>query len=154
MLKDLYKGNGLPDPHVDAGFYDGVPAKRLIAFVIDFVIILGLSICVWMIFGIMTLGIGLLLAPAIGFWTSVGYRIVTLAGKSATLGMRVMGIEFRTAAGDRFDFTHAAIHSVLFSFLFPTVIGQIISIITMLATPHGRAVPDLVLGSTAINRPE
>jgi len=36
---------GLPDPTTDAEFYEGVPARRLIAWIIDAVIIVALAVC-------------------------------------------------------------------------------------------------------------
>jgi len=145
--------NNLPDPLTDPQFYDGVTAKRGVAFVIDVVIITALAGFVVMSFGITTLGIGFIAAAPLAFATSIAYRVVTLATRSATVGMMVMGIEFRTHRGEKFDLTHAVVHSLAFVFLFSTMIGQVISVMFMMASNMGRGAPDLLLGSAAINRP-
>lgn len=144
----------LPDPIHDHGYYENVPVKRLIAFVIDFFIITALALIVVLGFAVVTFGIALMLTLPIAFWTAIAYRVAMLTTKSATLGMMVMGIEFRTANGARFDLFHATIHSLVFSFLFPTIIAPIISAVMMVTTPYGRSIQDMLLGSAAINRPE
>lgn len=145
--------NGLPDPVQDAEFYDGVPARRFIAWIIDAVIIIALSVVATLVAGVMTLGIAFFFAGFLFMATGFLYRVGTISARSATFGMMVMGIEFRTLSGHRFEFRDALIHTGIYTLMVMSFFGQILSMVTMMAAQYGRGVPDMVLGSTAINRP-
>ncbi len=144
---------GLPRPDHDAQFYDGVLARRLIAFVLDTVAIALLGGVLATLFGVATLGLGFfVLVPvmaAVGFF----YRWLSIARGSATPGMALVGIELRRGDGARFGAPEALLHTVLFYLVFMSVVLQIASVVMMLMSPYGRGLHDLPLGSTAINRP-
>lgn len=148
-----YPADGLPDRDLDAQFYEGVALKRLIAWVIDFVIVTVLGVLAATLFGIMTLGFGFLLAGLVGLLISFAYRWMTIAQSSATWGMRFAGIELRNARGHRFDSGEAALHTGLFLIAFASGIGQLISVLLMIGTARGQGLHDLVMGAAAINRP-
>jgi uncharacterized RDD family membrane protein YckC len=139
---------GLPDPDLHEDFYADVPVKRLIAWVIDTLLILLLTVLVLPFTAFTGLFYFPLLATVIGFV----YRTVTLAGGSATLGMRLVAIELRRANGQRFDVVTAAMHTLLFSIFFSFLLPQAASIILMLTGPRRQALHDLLLGTAAINR--
>ncbi|WP_316014501.1 RDD family protein [Roseobacter sp. HKCCA0434] len=143
------RASGLPDPATDPQFYDGVPSRRLIAWVLDVAIITAL----WLVFGILTLGLGWLLLP---FWLVVSflYRTFTISGRSATWGMRMMGIEFRDGFGQRFGFGQALVHTGLYALSLSFMFTQVVSIFLMGGTARGQALHDIPLGSTAINSPD
>ncbi len=145
--------DGLPDPEKDAAFYQGVPAKRFVAWIIDVIVVGILAGLASLVFGVMTLGLGFILAPLIFLSLNLVYRIGMLSRHSATLGMMFTGIEFRTMEGHRFGLWHAAVHTIAYMLVFATAILQIISIVFMMLGAHGRSLPDLLLGSAAINRP-
>ncbi len=142
------RASGLPDPQTDPQFYDGVPAKRLIAWVFDIVLITVL----WFVFGLLSLGLGWLLLP---FWAviSFAYRTFTLTGRSATWGMRMMGIEMRDGFGQRFGLGQALVHTGLYTVSLMFMISQIVSVVLMAGTARGHGLHDIPLGSTAINSP-
>lgn len=75
-----------PDPDMQPQFYDGVPTKRLLAWVLDTVIIACLTILTIPF----TFFISLFFLPFVFFILSFAYRIVTLSRGSATWGMRMM----------------------------------------------------------------
>jgi uncharacterized RDD family membrane protein YckC len=146
MQNDL---SGLPNPVLDAQFYAGVPFKRLIAWIIDAVIVGAL----WVVLVIGTLGtfaffmfFGLLIV-------SFGYRAFMVDRYSATLGMMAVGIELRNGRGDRLDRTQAIWHVTLFLGLMVFFFINVISMIVMLVNERGQGLHDMVLGTTAINRP-
>ncbi len=141
--------NGLPDPRLDAQFYDGVPTKRLLAWVADTVVITALTFLV----SLMSLGILFFFYFAI--WAVVGflYRALTISLGSGTWGMRLFGIELRNGRGERFSGSEALMHTFLFSLLNVIPIGLIINAIMMLTGQRGQGLHDYVMGSTAINRP-
>ncbi|MFA5582268.1 MAG: RDD family protein [Paracoccaceae bacterium] len=139
---------GLPDPDRQPEFYANVPTKRLLAFVAD-TLIVG-AICLLLI--PFTAFIALFFLPLLWLVVNLAYRIVTLANSSATPGMRLVGIEFRTTTGARFDLGRAAAHSVLFAIWFAMFFPQVISIILMLTSARGQGLSDHILGTAAINR--
>lgn len=144
--KDL---SGLPDPQLDGQFYEGVPFKRAIAFVIDAAIILGVS----MGFVIATFGLGLVLFPMFSLLFNLVYRIYLIGTRSATFGMRLAGIELRNNEGHRLDMKEAVWHTGLFTLLFMFFLTNFASIIMMLLNQRGQGLHDYLLGTTAINRP-
>jgi CBS domain containing-hemolysin-like protein len=87
--------HGLPDPERDRQFYEGVPSRRLVAWIVDVLAVIAMSIVVIPVVGLLTLGLAFFVAPLIFMALSFVYRTATLASRSATWGMRLMGIEFR-----------------------------------------------------------
>jgi uncharacterized RDD family membrane protein YckC len=145
-----------PDPVLDSQFYDGVPTRRFVAFCIDVVVVFAIWLVVLvlgLVLTVVTLGLGAPLAALAASVTDFLYRWFLLAEGSATLGMRLTGIELRGAAGRRLDpvtaFLHVAGFYVSLVFLPLLVIGWIL----MAASPHRRLLHDTVLGTVAINRP-
>lgn len=143
----------LPDPDRDSQFYEGVPSKRLTAWIIDFLIITVFTLVASVAIGILTFGFGFALMPMIFFGTSFFYRTLTIASQSSTWGMRMMGIELRRQDGHRLDPATAAIHTGIFMLLMASVIGWIISSLAIVSTRYNQGLPDLFLGTTAINTP-
>lgn len=143
---------GLPDPKMDADYYDGVPMRRAIAWVVDAIIIFVGSLIVVGFLGLLTFGVAFFFGGLLALVASFAYRVIFIANRSATPGMMLMGIEFRTFSGQRFSLVEALVHTTLFMLLFASFFGQIASIITMTTTNYGRSLPDFVLGSTVINR--
>ena len=64
-----------------------------------------------------------------------------------------MAIEIRTRTGDRLDLGTAAVHTAVYMFLMATVIGWAVSALCIMATRYHQGLPDLLLGTAAINRP-
>ena len=139
----------LPDPDFDAAFFEGVTAKRLVAWVFDVIVTLILSVLV----SIFTFGIGFLLFPLVWLGVSFAYRTLTIAAGSATLGMRITGIELRDRMGLRLDTGHAFMHTLIYSISMATVILQFLSAAMMVTTRYKQGIADIFLGTTAINRP-
>jgi len=144
---------GLPDPIRDAQFYAGARARRLAAFLIDFVAITVLALLTTLLFGVATLGMGFALAAPIGAVVGFLYRALTIARASATPGMALVGVELRRRDGARFDGWEAAVHTALFTAMFVTVLPQIVSVAMMAFGRDGRGLHDAALGSALINRP-
>lgn len=140
---------GLPDPVSQADFYATVPTKRLLAWVVDVILLVVLT-AIAVPFTAFT---GLFFLPFLYAVISFVYRVGTLSGGSATLGMRLMGIEFRTSRGERFDFGAALLHTVLYTIWISTFVLQLISIAMMLTTARKQGLSDIILGSAAINKP-
>jgi uncharacterized RDD family membrane protein YckC len=145
---------GLPDPDRDPQFYAGVPSRRLAAWVIDFVIVAAISIIAIPIFGILTLGLGFFAAPAVFAVLSFIYRTAMLTSRSATWGMRIMGIELRRGDGERFDFGLALAHVGFYTLSVFLTVPLVITVVTVLSTRYQQTLHDILLRTTAINTPE
>lgn len=138
----------LPDPQRQAGFYAEVPLKRLLAFFIDAAIVVALAILAGLLsFGLFFF-VFVLMVTVVGFV----YRVATLAGGSATWGMRLVGIELRRHDGEAFSLGDAILHTGAFYISFGIVPLQIISAILMLTTARGQGLTDMLLGTVALNR--
>lgn len=139
--------NTHPDPDRHAAFYSGVPLKRGLAWVIDTLFV---TLIVALI-SVLTALTALLILPLV--WLAVGflYRWVTLSGRSATWGMRLMSIELLDRYGQRFDAATAFLHTLGYSLSMAFVLPQILSVGLMMVSRRGQGLTDMVLGSVAIN---
>lgn len=137
-----------PDPVLNADFYADVTFKRFIAWLIDAVIITLITALIVPF----TAFTALFFLPAL--WIVVGfvYRVITLSGGSATLGMRIMAIRFYTWDGRGFGLGEAFLHTLIYSLAMSFVLPQVVSVGLMILTDKGQSLGDLLLGSVAINR--
>lgn len=140
---------GLPDPEMDSQFYERVPSRRLVAWVFDGIITFGITFLI----SVFTVGLGFFVFPFI--WLVVGllYRTFTIASKSSTWGMRMVGIEFRDKDGQKLSSSLALVHTLIFTIGTGFFLVQILSIVLILTSRYGQSVQDMILGTTAINRP-
>ncbi len=144
------------DPATQPELFDGVLARRVVAFAIDFIVIavpVALAAMFIFAFGIITLGLGFalywLLPSATVIWAVV-YFGVTLGGPhSATFGMRVVDLEMRTWYGAPAYFVLGAVHAVAYwftvSFFTPFVL------LVAFFNERRRLLHDIVLGTVIIN---
>lgn len=139
----------LPDPDHDHVFYDGVPAKRLFAWLVDVVIVVAITF----LLGLLTLSLLWWLWPMTFIMVNFIYRAGTIAMGSATWGMRLMNIELRGATGARFSAGEAMVHTLAYMVATGFVILQLISILMMGFGARHQGLHDLLIGSVAINRP-
>ncbi len=139
---------GLPDPETRPEFYEGVPAKRLFAWVIDVVLIAVLTAVILPF----TAFVGMFFLGALYLITSFLYRWVTLARGSATIGMRVLSVELRDRFGDRLDSGTAFLHTLGYTVSVAVFPLQLISIALMLISNRAQGLSDHFLGTAAINR--
>ena len=146
------------DPAVNPELFDGVPARRLVAFIIDFIILAVPVLFVAMfifVAGIVTLGIGFLLYfllwPAMVIWALIYYGACLGGPRSATIGMRVMDLEMRTWYGAPAYFVLGAVHAIVFwitvSALTPLVL------LVCFFNLRRRCLHDILVGTVVINNP-
>lgn len=141
-------GSALPDPDAQPEFYTAVPTKRLLAWLVDSVLIT--LFCVLAL--ILTLGIGFFFLPVLMLTVGFVYRSVTLARGSATWGMALMAMEMRRHDGARFDALTAILHTLGYSMSMAFVFPQVISVMLMLLSARAQGLTDFVLGTAAVNR--
>ena len=139
---------GLPDPDTKPEFYADVPAKRLLAWIIDTVLI-ALITAVIVPFTAFT---ALFFLPFLYMAVGLIYRIATIASRSATPGMRLVAIELRRHDGQRFDLGMATLHTLAYSVSVAMMFPQLISIILMLTSERAQGLSDHLLGTAALNR--
>lgn len=139
----------LPDPDRQAIFYDGIPAKRLFAWVVD----VGLIFVAMIVLGLVTLSLAWFLWPLFWLATSFLYRSISIGARSATLGMRLMNIELRNARGERLSGSEAMFHTGAYLICASFFLPQVLSIGMIALGERHQSLPDAVLGTAAINRP-
>jgi uncharacterized RDD family membrane protein YckC len=144
------------DPATQPELFDGVLARRVLAFIIDFIVIsvpVVLAAMFIFAFGIVTLGLGFalywLLPSATVIW-AILYFGFTLGGPaSATIGMRMMDLEMRTWYGAPAYFVLGAVHAIAFwftiSFFTPLVL------LVPFFNERRRLLHDILLGTVIIN---
>lgn len=118
----------------DPATYDGVLGKRVIAFIVDYLIVLvlcGIAAIAVTFIGILTLGLGFMLYPLIFFVVAIPYIGLTLGGsEQATPGMRMTGLRMVRIEGGPVDFWLAVIHAVLF-WAFNAVLSPLILLLAL-----------------------
>jgi len=147
------------DPVLNPELFDGVLARRVVAFLIDFLVIsipVVLAAMFIFAFGIVTLGFGWalywLLPPASVIW-AIAYFGASLGGpRSATIGMRVMELEMRTWYGAPAYFVLGAVHAVAFWFSVSAFTPFIL--LVAFFNQRKRLLHDIVLGTVIINNPQ
>ena len=145
-------------PAANPELFEGVLARRCMAFLIDVTIIaipvLFAAIFIF-IFGLITLGLGWalywLISPATVIWAIVYYGMTFGGPASATIGMRMMDIEMRTWYGAPAYFVLGAVHAIVYwitvSFLTPLVL------VVALFNDRRRLLHDMLVGTIVINNP-
>ncbi|WP_116133929.1 RDD family protein [Tropicimonas sp. IMCC34043] len=139
---------GLPDPDLHADLYADVPVKRAIAWVFDALLVFLLTLLALPF----TAFLGLFFYPLLWIGISFLYRVFTIAGGSATWGMRLMSIQLRTGRGERFGPADAIMHTLLYTLCVSFLVPQLISAVLMMTSARSQGLHDMVLGTTAINR--
>jgi uncharacterized RDD family membrane protein YckC len=146
------------DPVQHPELFEGVLARRVVAFLIDFVVIavpVVLAAMFIFVFGIVTLGLGWalywLLPTGVVIW-AILYFGFTLGGpRSATVGMRVMDIEMRTWYGSPAYFVLGAVHAIAFWFTVSVFTPFIL--LVCFFNQRRRLLHDILLGTIIINNP-
>lgn len=138
---------GLPDPAVQPEFYEDVPLKRLLAWLVDSILIA----FVVLVLTILSVFTALFILPLV--WLGVGfvYRWITLASGSATPGMRLVALELRRADGAPFDGATALLHTAGYTVSVVTFPLQLISIALMIMSEKKQGLTDMILGTAALN---
>jgi len=144
----------LPDPVTAPELFEGILTRRVLAFVLDTMVIgalLLLAGSVGLIVGFFTWGLGwaalTLVLPA----TIALYYAATLGSRRrATLGMRMMDLVLTPTQERRLDGPVAVVHAVLFWVSF--WISWPISLAVALFTPRRQMLHDLLLGVMMVRR--
>jgi uncharacterized RDD family membrane protein YckC len=144
------------DPFLNPEYFEGVLARRMIAFLIDLVIIAVPIIlaCIFIfLFGLVTFGLGwglfFLVVPGSAIWALL-YCGATMGGPaSATVGMRTVDIEVRTWYGAPCYFLLGAVHAIAF-WVTTSALTPLVLLVGLL-NERGRLLHDFLLGTVVIN---
>jgi uncharacterized RDD family membrane protein YckC len=144
------------DPITHPELFEGVLARRVIAFIIDFVIISVPVVFAAMfifVFGIVTLGLGFalywLLPPGAVIWAVCYFGLTLGSPRSATIGMRVMDLEMRTWYGAPAYFVLGAVHAIVF-WITISVLTPFVLLVAFF-NERRRLLHDILLGTVIIN---
>jgi uncharacterized RDD family membrane protein YckC len=144
------------DPGLNPELFEGVLARRCVAFMIDVTIIavpVVLAALFILVFGLLTLGLGwalyALLWPGAVIWAIFYYGLTFGSPASATIGMRMMDLEMRTWYGAPAYFVLGAVHAVVYwltvSFLTPFIV------LVAFFNSRRRLLHDILVGTIVIN---
>jgi uncharacterized RDD family membrane protein YckC len=143
-----------PDPDAFPEVYEGVLARRVLAYLVDLVCIGGLAAAIGIVFaGLWLLSFGLLgrLLWFLFGLVPLAYHTLQLAGPhSATLGMRLFDLELRSVTGERPDFLQALAQTALF-YLTIGATGTLILAVALLNRRH-RTLHDWLSGTIMVRR--
>src|SRR3974390_953390 len=157
-----WRDGGPPDfrPHafdhdLQPDLFRGVPTRRVIAFIIDLIVLsvpVALAVVFIAVFGLVTLGLGWVLFwlvwPATVVWALLYYGATLGGAHSATIGMRVMDLELRTWYGAPGYFLLGAMHAVLF-WISISVLSPFVLLLGLF-NGRRRLLHDFVLGTVII----
>src|SRR5215470_2455128 len=144
------------DPLTMPELFEGVLARRVVAFCIDVVLIatpaLFLALFI-LVFGIFTLGLGwfffFLYWPGVVIWALVYYAMGFGSPASATIGMRVMDLEMRTWYGPPAYALLGAVHAVVF-WITCSALTPLILLVAFFNSRR-RLLHDMLVGTIVIN---
>ena len=152
MNTRILEGDILASRLDDWRLYEGVRTRRVLAFLIDYVLIALLLVpfaVIVFFLGIITLGLGWMLFSVLGPVVALSYVWVTLGGPNqATVGMSMMNIRLERLDGGRVDGMLAIVHSVLF-WAGNVVLTPLILLATLFLD-RKRALHDLLLGTVVV----
>jgi uncharacterized RDD family membrane protein YckC len=144
------------DPATQPELFEGVLARRVVAFLIDLIVIsvplIFLAIFIFM-FGLVTLGLGWFLfffyGPIAVIWALIYYGLTLGSAASATIGMRMVDLEMRTWYGSPCYFVLGAVHAIGYwltvTFLTPFIL------LVALFNDRRRLLHDMLVGTIVIN---
>src|SRR4051795_4460852 len=144
------------DPATQPELFEGVLARRVVAFCIDVLVIAVplafLAIFIFM-FGLVTLGLGWVLfffyGPIAVIWALIYYGLTFGSASSATIGMRMVDLEMRTWYGAPCYFVLGAVHAIGYwlsvTFLTPFIL------LVALFNDRRRLLHDMLVGTIVIN---
>ncbi|MHB1220122.1 MAG: RDD family protein [Alphaproteobacteria bacterium] len=130
--------------------FEGVLSRRIVAFILDCILIALLTVPFLVFsFFLAVLTLGFLVIPIGGVLTFFYFTLFTGGAKSATPGMRLMGIELRDLGGGRPDLLQAGARTLVFM-ASNTVLPVIISAVALFDLRR-RTIHDM-LTSTVVAR--
>jgi uncharacterized RDD family membrane protein YckC len=137
-------------PSYDALATDGVLGRRLVAYLIDivmiagFVVLLGFAI---LVLGVVTFGLAWFLFAILVPGAAILYSAITVAGRhQSTIGMRMTGLRVVNATrGGPVDALTAAVHALLFYVAAGSLLLWVLDILVGMARSDSRLARDIIV---------
>ncbi len=142
-----------PDPLAEPDLFDGVLSRRVTAYVLDLVLILGLWVALSMAFGvagILTFGALTPLGLVVLAVLPVAYHTFFIGRDGATPGMRVFDLEVRSWTGRPPDTSQAFLTTVLFYASISLTAWLVL--LVPLFTDRNRTLHDILAGTIVLRR--
>lgn len=150
---------GWRDPWAHPEYFWAITRKRVMAYLLDLLVVAGLAMIVWFIgvfLSVLTLGLLFPLKVLALALLPLAYHILTLAGpRSATFGMRAMGVRLVSIApdaeawGGRPTLFQAMIQTV--AFYGSLALTSSLILLVALFNPRRRMLHDWLAGTMVIN---
>lgn len=137
-----------PDPQAQPFYYEDVLPRRALAWVFDTIFIAFLVALLIPLTGFLAL----FFLGGLYVVVSFLYRWIGLARNSATLGMRMVGLEFRDAQGYPMSGAQGFLHTLFYVLSMAFVVPQILSVLMMVFSRRGQGLSDVVLNVVLVNR--
>jgi uncharacterized RDD family membrane protein YckC len=132
-----------------ASALQGVRTRRMTAILLDLILVSFVSVALFLVLGVLTLGVAWLILPPLFPFVAFFYNGLTISGwRRATPGMKAMDLEMRLVNGAPTPFLHAAVHAVLFylSWMFPPIF------LFSLLSADKRCLHDILAGVIVLRR--
>jgi uncharacterized RDD family membrane protein YckC len=140
------------EPLSDPMLFDGIRSRRILGYLVDLILIALLSVAVWfaLVFaGVLTLGVLLPLLPIGVALVPLAYHTLQVCGpRSATIGMRLFGVEVRNWTGTRPDLLQAFLMTALFLTTM-ALTGSLILLVSLFNS-RGRTLHDYLSGTVVV----
>lgn len=138
-----------PDPLSRPDLFEGVVLKRVLAYLIDVAILIGVTAFLWLLV-VLTFGLLATIAGVLTPLIPLAYHTLLIGGRdSATIGMRMTGIQVRTLAGGHPDYPQAALQTLLF---YATMALTGLLLVVALFNDRGRCLHDWLSGTVTVVR--
>lgn len=142
------------DPLDDPALFTGILPRRVFAFVLDVGVLTGLAILYYfatVLLGLLTLGLAFPLLITAGAFLPLAYHTLTIGGPhSATLGMRVFGLQVKVWNGGAPGYLQALLHTAVFYLSLGLTSGLIL--LWALFNNRRRCLHDILCGTVVLRR--
>lgn len=139
--------------YADRQSFDGILVRRVIAHIIDSIIVYAATAALVVALALMNLvTLGLFAAPIVGLGVLVPilyFTAFTGGARSATPGMRFMKIELITVTGGRPGYPEAGLRTVLY-YASIMVLSPLILVVALFNERH-RALHDILTSTSVVN---
>lgn len=151
--EDINPENNQPNQlNISLSLLEGVRSRRILAFLLDYLIVGVLTAAASIIIGILgvlTFGLGWALYVIVLPLIAIAYVSFTMGGpKQATVGMQFFAIKLITLDGKPIDPILAALHSILFWVLH--VMATPLLLVASLFSSKKRLIQDWLLGTAIV----
>ena len=137
---------------IDPARLDGVRTRRILAFLVDYTIVLLLCVPAAVIVGVVgifTLGLLWLVYPVLGLIVALLYVGMTMGGPAqATIGMRMFAIRIQRDDGSTIDGITAIVHAIIF-WVAHVTLTPILLIVSLFST-NKKLIQDILLGTVIV----